>query len=256
MLDPLVQKLVDLSHRLGDPAAELAILAEGNVSAKIDDSTFWVKASGTSLGTIEPTGFVQVKNQPILDAMNTGLADDQVRTLLAESRVDTSGPTMPSVETFMHAFLLTLPDVSWVGHTHPTPLLSLLSLSVAEDVSKKRLYPDEIVCCGPATAFVPYVDPGLPLATAVRDAVLAYANEYGSVPKTVWMQNHGLIVLGRNTNEIVSASLMSVKAAKVWLGALSSGCELHSLTPEQVERIHTRPDEHYRQRLLWALQER
>jgi rhamnose utilization protein RhaD (predicted bifunctional aldolase and dehydrogenase) len=160
---------------------------------------------------------------------------------------------MPSVETFMHAFLLGLPDVQVIAHTHPTPLLSLLSLEGVATIASQRLFPDEIVCCGPASCFVPYVDPGLPLAVAIQRSVTEFVEKRGEAPKTIWLENHGLIALGRNVKDAESATFMAVKAARVWLGALSSGRALKTLTPEQIDRIHTRPDEHYRQRLLWAV---
>jgi rhamnose utilization protein RhaD (predicted bifunctional aldolase and dehydrogenase) len=127
-------------------------------------------------------------------------------------------------------------------------------LSEASEICKQRLFPDEVVCCGPESAFVPYADPGLPLAKAIRSSVEAYVQAWGAVPKTIWLQNHGLIALGRSRAEIESASLMAAKAAEVWLGALSTKRKLCPMTSAQVERIHYRPDEHYRQKLLWQIQ--
>lgn len=249
-----VVELVSLARTLGDPAADLAILAEGNVSAREDDESFQVKASGFSMRTIGPEGFVQVRFAPILQALSAGpLTDAQVRECLAESRVQRASPAMPSVETFMHAFLLGLPDVQVIAHTHPTPLLSLLSIDGAEAIAGQRLFPDEIVCCGPASCFVPYVDPGLPLAVEIQRCVTEFVEKRGEAPKTIWLENHGLIALARNARDAESASLMAVKAARVWLNALASGRPIRPLSPEQVDRIHTRPDEHYRQRLLWAV---
>jgi rhamnose utilization protein RhaD (predicted bifunctional aldolase and dehydrogenase) len=246
-------ELVSLTRFLGDPAQEIAILAEGNASAMADENSFWVKASGFSMRDIEARGFVRVRFAEIREALASDSArDEEVRAILESSRADET-PLMPSVETFMHAYLLSLPGVSFVGHGHPTPLLSLLCLEGADQLAKQRLFPDEIVCCGPAAAFVPYVDPGLPLARAIRNSVEKYVAEQGSVPKTIWLENHGLIALGRSPREIESAMCMSVKAAKVWLGAYASGRPIKALTSEQVARIRTRPDEHYRQRLLWEL---
>ncbi|RYG25756.1 class II aldolase [bacterium] len=234
-----------LARVLGDPAHDLAMLAEGNTSAREDAESFWVKASGLSMREIGPEGFVRVAFGPVLEAQ--GLDDASVRALLASSRLE-SGPLMPSVETFMHAWLLTLPGVTVVGHCHPTDLLPILCRPDAEERAKERFFPDEIVCCGPASAWVPYVDPGLPLAAAVREGVEAFVREWGSVPKTIWMGNHGLIALGANRREVEAATLMSAKAARVRLGGATQ-----PLSREQVERIATRPDEHYRQRLLWQL---
>lgn len=234
-----------LACTLGDPSYDLAILAEGNTSAREDEHSFWVKASGFSMREIGTDGFVQVALEPILAA--DGLDDTEVREILAASRVE-QGKLMPSVETFMHAWLLTLPGVTIVGHCHPTDLLPILCHENAHAESQKRYFPDEIVCCGPASAWVPYVDPGLPLARAVREGVEKYVEEWGSVPKTIWMGNHGLIALGANRREVESATLMSAKAARLRLGGATK-----PLTREQVERIATRPDEHYRQRLLWEI---
>lgn len=234
-----------LARVLGDPVHELAMLAEGNTSAREDDKCFWVKASGLSMRDIGVDGFVRVAFDPILGA--EGLDDTEVRALLASARIE-AGPLMPSVETFMHAWLLTLPGVSIVGHCHPTDLLPILCRPDAEARAKERYFPDEIVCCGPASAWVPYVDPGLPLANAVREGVESYVREWGSVPKTIWMGNHGLIALGSNRREVEAATLMTAKAARVRLGGATQ-----PLSRDQVERIATRPDEHYRQRLLWQL---
>ena len=242
---PPLDQAVALARTLGDPSLDLAILAEGNTSAREDGDTFWVKASGRSMRDIGPDGFVRVRLAPILAAED--LDDAEVRALLAASRAE-PGAGLPSVETFMHAWLLTLPGVAVVGHCHPTDLLGILCRPDAEAESQRRYFPDEIVCCGPASAWVPYADPGLPLAKAIRAGVEAHVAEWGAVPKTVWMGNHGLIALGANRLEVESATLMSAKAARVRLGGASS-----PLTRDRVERIASRPDEHYRQRLLWRV---
>ncbi|HVL39646.1 MAG TPA: class II aldolase/adducin family protein [Fimbriimonadaceae bacterium] len=247
----VLEELVRLSRRLGDPTLDLVILAEGNTSAR-DGETFWVKASGVSLHDIGVPGLVQVSLPPCLEALDgPDLDDAQVRALLARVRLGACGEILPSVETFMHAYLLTLPGVAFVGHVHPTALLSLLCLQEAESLCSKRLFPDEIVCCGRENCYVPYTDPGLPLARAIRQQVERFRARTGETPKILWLQNHGLIALGGSAAEVESAVLMSVKTARIWLGILGAGGTLTTLSPEQIERIDGRPDEHYRQRLLW-----
>lgn len=249
------ERLVALARTLGDPRGDMAILAEGNVSGRADEATFWVKASGTSLSNLSESGLVRVGFESLREALGGGDLDDAgVRAALSGARTDTAAEVMPSVETFMHAYLLGLPEIRYVGHTHPTPLLSLLAMADAADFARLRMFPDEIVCCGPESPFVPYVDPGLPLARAIRTAVEGYVEAWGGVPKTIWLGNHGLIALGRSPSEVESASRMAVKAAQAWLGLLATGKPVRSLTRAEIERIHTRPDEHYRQRLLWQVQ--
>jgi rhamnose utilization protein RhaD (predicted bifunctional aldolase and dehydrogenase) len=148
----------------------------------------------------------------------------------------------------MHAYLLSLPGVAWVGHTHPVSLVSILCLPDARAMAKRRLFPDDVVCCGPESAWVPYCDPGIPLAREIKSSVERYVKTHGAAPKTIWLANHGLIALGSTPGEVVTASLMSEKAAKVWLGVLAH--EPIALTASQIARIAGRPDEHYRQELL------
>jgi rhamnose utilization protein RhaD (predicted bifunctional aldolase and dehydrogenase) len=244
--------LIALSHAIAEPGLEAAILGEGNTSMRAGEGEFWVKASGCSLPGISPDGFVLMKSGPLMEVLDENLSDEATKTVLAQARARSGEPKMPSVESFMHALLLDLEGVAVVAHGHPVPLLSVLCLPQAEEIAGQRLFPDEIVCCGPAAAFVPYVDPGLPLARAIRDAVRRFVQKWGSAPKTVWLANHGLICLGGGVREVESAFRMSVKAARVWLGAIQSGQPVQSLSPAQVERIAGRPDEHYRQRMLWA----
>lgn len=250
------ESLIELSRTLGDPEAGLAILAEGNTSKRDGADQFWVKASGNSLCGIGPDGFVRVRSEPLLAALDgPELSDEAVRTLLSSSVECGPEGLLPSVEAFMHAFLLTLPGVEVVGHTHPPSLLSLLCLDQARDLADKRIFPDEIVCCGPAACWVDYHDPGLPLAKELRKAARGFDERFGAPPKTIWLQNHGLIALGASESEVLAATRMQVKAASVLLAALQTGAGVRFLTAEEIERIHTRPDEHYRQRFLWGAPE-
>lgn len=250
---PTVADAVRLCRRLGDPSFDLSMLAEGNVSVRADSDTFWVKASGHSMTTLDESGMSRVRFGPILEAYDRDMGDSAVSELLLGAKLSDS--PKPSVETFMHAWLLTLPEVNVVGHTHPTSVLSLVCLDDARDLCDQRLFPDEIVCCGPATVWVPYVDPGLPLAKAIRSAVVSYVDWHTEIPKIIWMQNHGLIALGRNTSEVEAATRMADKAARVWLGILASGKKAVTLSKGQIDRIHKRPDEHERQKLLWSVKQ-
>jgi rhamnose utilization protein RhaD (predicted bifunctional aldolase and dehydrogenase) len=119
----------------------------------------------------------------------------------------------------------------------------------ASEAIAGRLFPDEIVVCGPAPLYVPYTDPGLPLACAVRDGLRRYADAWGQPPKVVLLQNHGLIALGSSPQEVDNITAMYVKTCRVLAGAYAFGGP-HFMTPEHVQRIHTRPDEAYRRQQL------
>jgi rhamnose utilization protein RhaD (predicted bifunctional aldolase and dehydrogenase) len=139
--------------------------------------------------------------------------------------------------------------MNFVGHTHPTAVNAILCSVNAKEAIAGRLFPDEIVCCGVAPCYVEYTDPGIPLAKHLKRRVEEFYAEYGEWPKTVLMQNHGFIALGRTPKEVQTVTAMYVKTARILLGTYALGGP-NFLTPEHVNRIHTRPDEHYRQRQL------
>jgi rhamnose utilization protein RhaD (predicted bifunctional aldolase and dehydrogenase) len=247
-LDAILRELVTMSRNLGDPVRDLAILGEGNTSARADADTFWVKASGVELRTIGPDGFVQVRFEPVLSMLQAdGLNDDQVKAGLEAAKADPAVKARPSVETVLHALALQVEGIAFVGHTHPTAVNAILCSQKAEEAIAGRLFPDEIVYCGVAPVYIPYTDPGIPLARAVRDSIHRYLDEYGETPKVILMQNHGFIALGRPALEVENITAMYVKAARVLLGSYALGGP-HFLSPADVARIHTRPDELYRRK--------
>jgi rhamnose utilization protein RhaD (predicted bifunctional aldolase and dehydrogenase) len=247
--DILVQ-LVELSNNLGQPEHDYVILGEGNTSARVDDQTFWVKASGTELRTITAGGFVQVSFERALAMLNgPALSDQKVKEALTAAKAVPVAPGHPSVETLLHTQLLCLEDVNFVGHTHPTAINALTCSMAFPSIFQGRLFPDEIVLCGVAPLLVSYTDPGLPLARHIQSLMHDYLNQYGQSPRVIIMQNHGLIVLGRTAKQVEDVTAMAVKTARVLLGAYSVGGPRY-LTPKDVDRIHTRLDEVYRRQQL------
>jgi rhamnose utilization protein RhaD (predicted bifunctional aldolase and dehydrogenase) len=250
MTNQLLTQLITLSNNLGQPANDYVILGEGNTSVKVDDATFWVKASGTELRTVGPEGFVQVYFEPILGMLDgPDLSDDEVRQALIAAKVDPQAKGHPSVETALHAMCLKLEGVNFVGHTHPTAINMITCSAAFETAVSGRLFPDEIVLCGPAPVLIPYVDPGLPLAREVYRRINAYIDAYGERPKTILMQNHGFIALAPTAQQVENITAMAVKAARILVGTYALGGP-RFMTPQAVDRIHTRPDEHYRQRVI------
>jgi rhamnose utilization protein RhaD (predicted bifunctional aldolase and dehydrogenase) len=249
-LNDTLTQLITLSNNLGHPANDYAILGEGNTSARVDEHSFWVKASGAEMRTIGPNGFLQVRFEPILALLDgPDLNDETVKQALIEAKVDPQAQGHPSVETALHALCLQLPGVNFVGHTHPTAINMVTCSAVFDTAISGRLFPDEIVLCGPAPVVIPYTDPGLPLAREVQRRINAYIDAYGERPKTILMQNHGFIALAGTAQQVENITAMAVKAARILVGAYALGGP-HFMTPEAIRRIHTRPDEHYRQRII------
>jgi len=241
--------LLHLAHSLGDPRRSLAILGEGNVSARLTGDTFLVKASGSSLETLRAEELVECRADGLLQLLNqTTLSDSDVETALQLSRVDPTA-RKPSVEALFHAWLLALPEVEFVGHSHPQSVNSILCSPRALEFAEKRILPDEIVCCDVASVFVPYADPGLFLALGVRAGVNNFVRKYRRVPRVVLLENHGIITFGRTPEAVLAAMLMAEKSAAIWLGAAGLGGPVF-LPGQEVTRIAVRPDEGLRQKIL------
>jgi len=248
MSDPqqILAQLIELSRRLGEPARDLVILGEGNTSAKVDEKTFFVKASGKELAEADGESFVRVSFSTVLEALRKEeLTDEEVKRVLQEARVDPHGKLMPSLETFLHAYLLSFPDLWFVGHTHPAAVNAVLCSLGSREAFQGSLFPDEIVYCGPRVCYVEYTDPGLSLAHRLRRRVQEFVREEGRPPRVILMENHGLIACGRTVREVEASILMFVKASRILLGTYALGGP-RFLQADEVARIDSRPDEKYR----------
>ena len=247
----ILADLIEMSHVLGAPENDLAIFGEGNTSALVEENRFYVKVSGSMLRNIDEGGFALLDRTATEGLLDKNLATDAaVLEGLLSVRVD-GGTRYPSVETMMHAYLLGLPGISFVGHTHPTALNSILCSLRAEELVNMRLFPEQIVCCGEAPVWVPYADPGLTLARKVRECVQAWMAERGQTPRSILIQNHGLFALGATPKEVLSCTMMWQKVARVILGAMSCG-GVNFLPQDQVTRLATRPEEKIRESVIFG----
>lgn len=247
-----LERVLSLAHELGREERKLAILGEGNTSTRISPETFFVKASGANLATLSPLGISECRFDALMPLLNRkAMTDAAIDDALLASRVHAEA-RKPSVEAIFHAYLLTLPDVNFVGHTHPVAVNQVLCSKHARLLAKRRLFPDEVVCCGIESVFAPYLDPGLKLAQGIRAAVVAYIERLARPPRVILLENHGLIALGPTPESVLAATLMATKAAEIFAGsaALNGGKPPQFLMRSQVARIAGRPDEHYRQKAL------
>jgi rhamnose utilization protein RhaD (predicted bifunctional aldolase and dehydrogenase) len=248
MSNAIRQDLLRLSQELGRPENRLAILSEGNTSAKIDEATFLVKASGCQLEAMTHEHLVQLRFHDILKLLDAGLSDDETHTALQHARVDSTA-LKPSVEATFHAWLLKQEGVKFVGHTHPIEVNKILCSDRADDFANRRMFPDEIVCCGPKSLLIDYVDPGTELAETIRDGWVDFINNNDFAPRLILLRNHGLIAVGASVDSVLATTFMAAKAAEIFAGASALG-KIVFMPDKEVHRICTRADEHYRQRLL------
>jgi rhamnose utilization protein RhaD (predicted bifunctional aldolase and dehydrogenase) len=251
--DERLDELIRLSLGLAEPALDLVILAEGNTSARIDEDSFWVKASGTPLAEAEARGnYVTVAMAPLLDTLREAepLDDGEIKQRLRSAALgDHDGLPAPSIETYVHAACLEVGGAAFVAHTHPTALNSLLCTEQARAAYEGVLFPDEAVVCGPQPLIVPYAAPGLELGRMTLTGLEEFVARHGEPPRVVLLLNHGLLALGCSGEEAAAITTMVVKAARIRLGALAAG-RLRFLPPDQAERLYGREDERARRQRL------
>jgi rhamnose utilization protein RhaD (predicted bifunctional aldolase and dehydrogenase) len=241
-MNNLRDELIKLSKDLGQESRQLAILGEGNTSVNCGDGTFWVKASGSSLNTLDEAGVSRVRFEAIMTLLNRPhMTEHEIEQELVESRADPQ-QKKPSVETFLHALCLQEGGASWVGHTHTVSVNQILCSQLGSKPFLEHVLPDAIVVCGPAPAVIPYVDPGFALAKAVQGELRRYKGIYHKPPKLLLMENHGPVALGQTSREVLNIMLMADKWAKILWGTYALGGPKF-LPQSEVTRIDNRLDE-------------
>lgn len=244
------EELVQLSRELGREERQLAILGEGNTSTDLGDGSFLVKASGTSLSTLSEAGLSRVSHAKVDHLLSRKLSEQEIEDGLIACLAD---PTCkkPSVETFLHSLCLREPGVKWVGHTHTVSVLAVLASTQGAKPFLRHVCPDAIVVCGRHVLPIPYINPGLDLALAVRDGLARHREAYGKPPKLLLMENHGPVALGASSAEVLNIMLMADKWAKVLLGTFAAGGP-NFLSEEDAAKIDGRLDEAYRRKMIDA----
>ncbi|MBL1216267.1 MAG: aldolase [Planctomycetes bacterium] len=249
----VLAKLTELSNRLGVPSNDYVILSEGNTSARIDDMTFWIKASGASLRSSTERSFVRVAVHDILRLLDcSDLKDDELRIRLDNAVRPEDGvpPTgRPSIETLLHAVCLQAADVHYVAHTHPSAVTALVCSNHFAELAARPLFPDQIVVCGQQPLFIDYADPGRELALAVNEGLNRHIADHGGPPRAIYLKNHGFVALGSTAREVECITAMAVKAARILAGTMAFGGPCF-MPDRDVHRIAYRSDERYRRKKI------
>ncbi|MDR1807643.1 MAG: SDR family NAD(P)-dependent oxidoreductase [Propionibacteriaceae bacterium] len=194
----LAAQLIDLAHTVGaDPNYVRA--GGGNCSYKAD-GVLHIKPSGLSLAAIEAADLVPLRLDVLLEALRHDTPGepaepdapdaDPVRAAAERARIGRPA-RRPSVELLFHALL---PE-PLVLHAHPLACNALTCNEEAEALAA-RLF-------GDAAVYVPYTDPGVPLARAIERRRADYEARTGRpAPGVTFLGNHGLIVAGQTADEV------------------------------------------------------
>ncbi len=239
----IIDEFLWLAHEVGLETRRLVVLTEGSVSARIDDKQFLTKATGFKLSDLTREGISTCWTDTILSIIEQPLLDlGSLHRILSDALVDSTGPRA-GVDAAIHALLLSLPGTRFVVQAQPETVLQILCSPAAERFADHRMFPDEVDFCGSQTVFVPYTDPGAPLAREIRSKLSIFQRRsQNRIPRLILIQNQGAIAIGQTAAATLGAIMMAEKAARVFVGATRLGGPLF-LPPQHVIRLESRGDE-------------
>ena len=224
-----LKTIVELSHAFG--SEEYVKGGGGNTSFK-NESTLWVKPSGTTLAGLTEKTFVamnRAKINELYDAQTPTEAaarEELVKNMMAAAVENDAG--RPSVEAPLHNVF----EAAFVVHTHPCAVNGLTCAAEGESVAR-RLFPEAL--------WVEYIDPGYTLCMEVRKRIEQYKAEHGEEPSLLILENHGIFIAADTDDEIrahyervMDALSAEYKAAGI---SLDLAIENSPATPEVDEQI-------------------
>lgn len=174
--------ITEISNKYGSNP-DYVIAGGGNTSYK-DSKYLYIKASGTSLGTITPEGFVKMQRKALSDMLEKTYPEDD-KTRDAEVLNDmmnarAEGETLrPSVETILHNLF----PHKFVLHVHPA-VVNGITCSKNGKKTAMKLFPDAV--------YVEITKPGYPLAALCNEKLSSYKKKNGKDAELLFLENHGV----------------------------------------------------------------
>ena len=189
-----ITELIEISKYYGSNK-DFVIAGGGNTSFK-DNETIWIKASGHALAVLNEEGLVALNRQK-LHAISSAIysedpvtREEQVKTDLFRSILDSGKNLRPSVETSLHEII----QYKFIVHLHPTLINGILCSRNAKSLTQK-LFSESVL-------FVPYTDPGYTLFKKLESEITAYRAKFSHDPQIIFLENHGSFVGADTTEEI------------------------------------------------------
>lgn len=233
-------ELLALTRALGEPARDLAILAEGNTSQRLPDGRIAVKASGTSLATATRGDFVVLDVDPLVEVVRSPSATQADLSDALDAGEHEGVRRRASIDALLHVGAQVFAPTAFVGHTHPTAVVGVLASVHAATAWDQHVYSDEAVVVG-RPLYVPYATPGIDLGRVYLASLERYVGEHGELPTLVLLGNHGIVVHAPSPAGVEAASAMAVKGARVRTAAYAIG-GVAPLDAGSVEAFFARED--------------
>ncbi len=185
------QDLIRMSRKYGSNS-ELVLAGGGNTSFKNDD-TLWVKASGTSLASIDSQGFVAIDRRSLQKMWEKSYDEDssrresQVLSDLMAARLP--GETgRPSVETALHDLI----GFAYILHLHPC-MINGITCSIHGKSWVESVLGDRVL-------WMDATNPGYILAKTAKEKLEDYRRRFRQDPSILLLENHG-VFFGADTVE-------------------------------------------------------
>jgi rhamnose utilization protein RhaD (predicted bifunctional aldolase and dehydrogenase)/NAD(P)-dependent dehydrogenase (short-subunit alcohol dehydrogenase family) len=222
-----LKQLIDISRHYGKDA-RYVIAGGGNTSWKTAE-TLYVKASGTSLASIDEQGFVAL-DRKLLALMSekkysneAAAREAEVKSDLLKSRLMPALNQRPSVEASVHNVI----PHPYVVHLHPTIVNGLLCANDALKVVTEGF--------GDQAVYLPYITPGYILFKSIEEKTKEYHGTHGRYPNIYFLENHGIFV-GADTTAAVEEIYKGVIATIN--GAVEQAPDTtESIVPENITEI-------------------
>ncbi len=181
-----IKNLIKLSKYAG-MREDIIQAGGGNTSVKINDETMFIKSSGYQLSEMkENVGYSKVNYKKIVDYFknNLEIKRSDEKKLLENTLIEGK---RPSIETFLHSI-----TGKYTLHTHPL-LINVFTSRKNGMKELKSMFPDSLI--------IDYQTPGIFLAKEFFDKFSKLENLQKA--NIVFLKNHGLIVSGKNMDEVI-----------------------------------------------------
>ena len=216
--------LLELAHNL----KKFVTGTEGNVSEKISNEKFLIKASGTSLSNL-------IEKNLILCNFNNIQLDNFEKK--------------PSMEFEFHSSLLKHENINFIAHTHPTNTLSIVCSNLIYEFAESRFFPDQIVFNDIKSCVIPYAKPGNELNKNIDIYLNKFISLEGFVPKLILLQNHGIICASFSARGCLMATEICEKSAEIFIKSKLLG-NINYISQSEIYKINFDENEIYRKDII------
>lgn len=179
----MLEMITELSREFG---TDDYLKAGGGNSSVKNDTTMWIKPSGTVLCQLEPDDFLPLDRAKVKALYGvTPPAEIAAREELVKNimlgAVLSDREGRPSVEAPLHESI----DYKYVMHTHPV-LVNGMTCAKNGERACERIFPEAL--------WFDKAEAGYMLCMNLRKRLEAYKNENGRQPEIIFLKNHGMFV--------------------------------------------------------------